>query len=367
MAPKRKNAAVVAVVGAITESEALPADLRSLLGTTLPAILETNKADRHAFQAEVVTQSQEALSIVGKSMETAHGEALAKQEAIIAPAERTKRDEAVKEAEAKQKEAQGVVEASDAAKKEADKSVSDAETAVKAAQKDESAAAKAVAKVTTKKATYEEAITNEFATLTLSAKKSEKDAAVKSITALAKESGVGGTLMQAFGLACKTEPEKRSEFEATALASVKEKLGEALAGVSKQLEEDTAASEQKKADTAAAKEKLTAAEAAQKDAVEKLSAAKEALKEAKKSLSAAFASRHCIWDEMKSVCDAQDEAAKAVANFKEVLMPAFEAAKEKVAPVVEEEPAEEPPEKKQKTDEEAATEPVAAMPEANVD
>jgi hypothetical protein len=256
-----------------------------------------------------------------------------------------------------------------AAKSEADKGVSAAESAVKATQKEESAAAKAVEKVTAKKAKYEEVVNNEFATLMLTAKKSEKDAAVKAITSLAKESGIGSTLMQAFGLACKTEPEKRSEFEATALAKVKEELAAALAGVAKELEEATATSEQKKADTVAAREKLSAAkEATQKEAVDALAAAKEALKEAKKSMAAADASRQNIWEEMKAICDAQDEAAKAVTNFKEVLMPAFEAAKEKVAPPpVVEEPVEEPPEKKQKTDEEAAAEPVYAMPEANAD
>jgi len=58
---------------------------------------------------------------------------------------------------------------------------------------------------------------------------------------------------------------------------------------------------------------------------------------------------------MKAACDSQDELAKSLKHFKEVILPAFEEAKEKVAPPPEVEPVEEPAEKKQRTEEEAAT------------
>jgi hypothetical protein len=365
MAPKRKakNTAVNTVVGAITECETLSADVRSLLGTILPAILNTNKIDRHPFEAEVVGQAAEVLSDVGKSMEAAHGEALAKQTAIISPAERTAREAKEKEAAEKQQLAQSHVDACDAAKKEADKSVHDAEHSVKASQKEETAAEKLVAKTAQKKSTLEGATTNGFAALTTGAPKPEKDAAVKQITKLAKENGLDNTLLQAFGLACQTDYSSRSEFEVTSLSAVKTKLDEALAGVSKQLADEEAIVEQKKAGTAAAREKLGAAEAAQKAGVETLAAAKESLKEAKKNYSQAIANREGVWEEMKTACDAQDELLLAVKNFKEVILPAFEEVKEKVAPV--EEPAE-PPEKKLKTAEEGTAEPapVEAVTEA---
>jgi len=60
---------------------------------------------------------------------------------------------------------------------------------------------------------------------------------------------------------------------------------------------------------------------------------------------------------MKAACEAQDELAKSVRDFEEVIMLAFEEAKEKVAPPVEVEPVEEPPEKKQRTEEEAQVAP----------
>jgi len=225
------------------------------------------------------------------------------------------------------------------------------------AQKEEKAAEKVAQKTAQKKSTLEEALTIVFASLTTGGTKSEKDAAVRQVSALCKEYGVGGTLLQAFQLACKREASSRSEFEATTLTTVKEKLDEALKAVSKQLEEESAVVEQKKAESAAATEKLAAAETAQTTAIATLSAARESLKEAKKAYAQAVAHRQSIWEEMKAACEAQDELAKSVRDFEEVILLAFEEAKEKVAPPVEVEPVEEPPEKKQRTEEEAQVAP----------
>jgi hypothetical protein len=378
MAPKRKstkNSTVVTVLDAITTSEALPSDLRSVLGVVLPGVLNTNKADRHPFEAEVVEQAGEALSVVQKAYEAAHIQALEKQKTIVSPDERTKREAAEKDAQDKLKQAEGQVAACDTSKKDADKIVADAESVVKASQKDESASEKQLQKTTKIKSGLDSALADAFVPLKEGSAfptKSKKDSAVQLLLSLANEHQVGFTLYQAFALACKTEATSRSEFETTTLDMVKQKFDAALTDVSKQVEEETAVVEQKKAATTAAKEKLLAAQTMQKEASEKLAASRDALKEAKQNVSQAVSFRQNVWEEMKIACDAQDALAKQIKKFKEVVLPAFEELKEK-APVVEEPPAEEPapqeppaeepPEKKQRTaeaDTAPVEEPVAA-------
>mmetsp|Transcript_102631 Transcript_102631/g.162040 ORF Transcript_102631/g.162040 Transcript_102631/m.162040 type:complete len:372 (-) Transcript_102631:161-1276(-) len=364
MAPKRKsmkNSSVAAVVNTLTATEALPADLRSLLKSTLPLVLDTNKADRHAFEAEIVDKAGESLSIAQKACEAEHKAALAKQTEVVSPAERTKRDAAKKDAEAKMNAAHDTVSACDNAKKTADSAVEDAESGLKSAQKDEKDAGKVKAKTLSTKDSLTAAINVHFAALMEGtfAKPALKKAAVAAVVKMGKDhAGVGNTLSQAFALACNTDAAARSQFETTTFTTVKTKLDAALETISKQLVDETAVEEQKMAATAAAKETLDKAKETLSDAETKLAAAKEAQKEAKKAFSQAVAFRHKVWADMRSACDAQDELAEALKQFKEVIFPAFEELKEKTPPppppAEPEEPAEEPPEKRQRTEEEAA-------------
>jgi hypothetical protein len=362
MAPKRKSSKVTTVVGALTGSGALPEDLKALLGKVLPLVLDTNKADRHEFETEIVEKAAESLSIVQKALIAEHEAAFAKQNEVVSPAERAKRDGAKTDAGAKQQEAADLVEACSTTKKAADKSVEDAEGAVKAALKAEKDAEKISSKTEKVKLSLTTAVNTDFVALVEGtfAKPAAKKAAVSSVVKLGKEHGVGNTLGEAFVLACGSA--ERSPFEATTFDTVKGKLAAALETVSKQLEDETAVVESKKAETAAAKETLAKAEEAQKDAEEKLAAAKEALWETKKSLHQAIAFRKKVWTDMKSACEAQDSLKSSLRHFQEVILPTYEELKEKAPPpVVEEPPAEEPPEKKQRTEE------APASAEANAD
>jgi hypothetical protein len=358
MAPKRKSSKVTSVVGALTGSEALPEDLKALLGKVLPVVLDTYKADRHEFETEIVDKAAESLGVVEKALAAEHEAALAKQLEVVSPAERAKRDGAKDDAGAKQQAATDLVETCSTTKKAADKSVEDAEAAVKVALKAEKDADKIASKTGAVKSSLTTALNSDFVALVEGtfAKPSAKKAAVSSIVKLGKEHGVGNTLGEAFVLACGSS--ERSPFEATTFDTVKAKLAAALETVSKQVEEEVAVVESKKAETAAAKDALAKAEEAQKDADEKLAAAKEALKEAKKIFSSAVAFRKKVWTDMKGACETQDELASFLRHFKEVILPVFEELKEKAAPpVVEEAPAEveEPPEKKQRTEAEPAS------------
>lgn len=361
MAPKRKsakNSSVSAVVNTLKATEALPADLKSLLGSTLPVVLGTYKADRHAFETEIVDKAAESLTIAQKACEADHATALSKQNEVVSKAERTKRDAAKKEAEATQKAAQDTVAACDGVKKEKAKAVDDAETALKAAQKAEKDAEKVASKTDSTKTSLNTVSTTHFAALIEGTftKPAEKKKAIQSVVKLGKEHGVGNTLSQAFAMACGTATASRSAFESTTFETVKGKLDAAFQVVSKQLEDDLAALEAKKAETAAAKAALSSAQEALTAAEAELATAKEALKEAKKGFTQAVAFRHKVWTDMKSACDAQDALADALKEFKEVIWPAFEELKEKTPPPppVEEAEVEEPPEKKQRTEEAAA-------------
>merc|ERR1740133_765424 len=78
-----------------------------------------------------------------------------------------------------------------------------------------------------------------------------------------------------------------------------------------------------------ATEALTAAKAAEKAAEEALAAAQEARSEASKELHKADAHLRHIWEDMRHVCDAQDQAADKTKNLKEEVFTAFEQLKEK--------------------------------------
>jgi hypothetical protein len=363
MAPKRKsvakNSSVSAVVNTLKATEALPADLKSLLGSTLPVVLGACKADRHAFESEIVDKAAESLTIAQKSCEAEHAAAVSTQNEVVSKGERTKRDAATKEAEAKQKGAQETVAACEGVRKERAKAVDEAESAVKAAQKAEKDADKVEKKSESTKTNLHAVSTIHFAALIEGTftKAAEKKKAIQSVVKLGKEHGVGNTLSQAFAMACNTATANRSAFESTTFETVKGKLDAAFQAVSKQHEDDVATVEAKKAVSAAAKATLSQAQEALTDAETQLATAKEALKEAKKGFTQAVAFRHKVWSDMKSACDAQDALADALKEFKEVIWPAFEELKEKTPPPpppVEEAEAEEPPEKKQRTEEAAA-------------
>merc|ERR1719456_2049595 len=78
---------VPTVVNALTHCSALPQNLRDLLKSTLPIVLDANKADRDAFENDVVAQAEQGLKSVEAAMDQVHKDKLAAQNQIIAPAE----------------------------------------------------------------------------------------------------------------------------------------------------------------------------------------------------------------------------------------------------------------------------------------
>merc|ERR1719487_3157860 len=101
------------------------------------------------------------------------------------------------------------------------------------------------------------------------------------------------------------------------IASITDKLG---------LLEPTKA--EKLAAVASAKEELERVESTQTTAHEELSAANAASKDAGKEVSKADDYLYKIWKDMKAACDAQDELAAELKNFKDNILTAFQQLKE---------------------------------------
>jgi len=191
--------------------------------------------DRHEYEVEVVQQAQQALSAVQGSLEAAHKEKLAAQNAVIAPAELTKRVNSKKEAEANVENAKASAAAAKTAKKDAEKAVSDAAEALKAAQKEEANADKALQRVVKKQASLSDALANEFE-LVLNNPSSCNGGkqAVKNLKALGKEFGMDNTLLETLPISCKKAPDTRSEFEAMVFTSLKGLINSSIADLGKQ-------------------------------------------------------------------------------------------------------------------------------------
>jgi len=102
---------VPVVVDVLTNAEALPKDLRTVFEVALPHVLGANKADRHAYEMEMVEQAEKSLTEVQASLESSHGEALTKQNEVIAPEEHARRTSAKQAAEEGSEAARAKLEA----------------------------------------------------------------------------------------------------------------------------------------------------------------------------------------------------------------------------------------------------------------
>lgn len=338
---------VPTVVAALSHSDALPLGLRSLLKVVLPIALNANKADRHAYETEVVDQAEKALAAVEAALVQQHGEALAKQNEMIAPQESAKRSAAKAAAEAHLEATKEALEARKAAKKAGEKAVQEAEHALKAAQAEAKHADKELQRFLDKKAALSDALATEFALLKEgSSAAAAGKTALKKVLALAK-SFASTTMLQTFPLACKKLGASRTEFESSVFNSMQGLIEREIAATTEKVGEFEPPKVAKDAAVTQAKETLENAEASLKTASEELNAAQASQKEATKELSKADAVLCAIWEDMRQVCDAQDALANDVKHFKENIWGAFNALKEKEpepepveeeAPVMEEAP-----------------------------
>jgi len=325
----RTDNKIPTVVEAFAHSDAVPAGLRALLKISLPVAFNTDKADRHAYEAEVVDQAQQVLAVVEAALKQEHSGAVAKQSQVIAPEEIARRSATKGAAEAHLEAEKVTLEGRKAAKKAAEQGVHEAEHGVKAAQADAKVADKALQRSVDRKATLSDALSTEFVLL-----KDGSSAAAAGKKALQKVLGlakafVSTTMSQTFPLACKKPATSRTEFEASVFNSMQGLFEREIAKVAAEVGEleppkaaaDSALSE--------AKGTLERAEATLKSRCEDLDATHTSQKEAVKDLAKADAARRAIWKDMQQACDAQDDVAGALKNFTENIWVAFNALKEK--------------------------------------
>jgi len=321
---------VPTVVDALAHADVLSANLRSLFKNALPIVLNTNKADRHAYEAEVVSEAQKALGQVQTAMEQAHAAALAKQNVVIAPKEEANRHAAKKAAEAHLEATKTHLEATKGTKKACDHAVQDAADAVKVAQKEDNVADKDLQRVVDKKNNLESSLANEFALLkegTSAGAQGKK--AVDKLLAIGKAFGLDSTLLFSFPIACKKIPVTRSTFESMMFNNLQTLIEHQITAISQQVAEAEPVKAAKDAAVAGAKQHLEAAEGALTAATADLEASHTAHKDANKEVHRADVHVRKIFDDMKDVCDAQDDLAFKLKNMQENIWGAFNALKEK--------------------------------------
>jgi chromosome segregation ATPase len=343
-AKRSRNSNVPTVVHALERSDAVPTNLRSLLKATLPVVLNANKVDRHAFEVEIVDQAQSALAAVQASLEQAHATALTKQNEIIAPAERAKRSSAKQEAEAHLEAMKAKLEADKAAQKAQQKAVEEAQDALKAAQKEDKAAEKELRRHVDKKATLSNTLAHEFVMLKEGTSTSaEGKKAVQKLLALGKEYGLDSTLLHTFPITCKKPVASRTEFETMTFSSLQALIDRVIDGLAQQVAEAEPVKAAKLAAMTSAQEALDGAKAAFKAADTELAATQTAKQEATKNVAKADSVLRKLWEDMRAVCEAQDGLTNDLQGFKDNVLAAFQAAKEKEPepePVAEPEPVE---------------------------
>lgn len=350
------------VVEVLSKAEALPSDLRTVFEVALPIIFGdkhnegSNKDDRHAYEAEIVDQAEKSLADAQAAVEKAHAEALAKQNEVIAPAEHARRTAALKAANEGLEAVKAKLEDKKEAHAAAKKAVHDAEKNLKAAEKDSQKTEKEMQALADKKGSLSEILENEFVQLRDGTSLTpEGKQAVKKLTSIGKEYSLDETLISTLPMTCKKDPTTRTEFETMMFTSLKNAIDREIATISDKLGLLEPSKAEKLAAVASAKEEVERLESVQTAAHDEFSAANAASKDAGKEVSKADDYLYKIWKDMKTACDAQDELAAELKNFKDNVVTAFQQLKEK-------QPAEEEVEEEEAAEEEA--EPMEAVAEA---
>lgn len=331
----------VDVVAAISKTEVLPLDLRKLFSTALPIVLEANKVDRHAFEAEVVKEAEKSLGKMKVDLQSKHKEAVQKQGQVTSGAERTRRDKAKAELETKLAAAKTHVQAKTAEQQAARTAVSNAKNTVKETTQ---AAAKVDAdtrKVETAKNALAQAVSTEMEVLRTEGRRTPLGKkAAKVVAGMGKTYGLGPTLQSSFLEACKNSGAARTDFENTTFSTLVAKLDQHHVAVTQKLEAAQAESRQKAAAVEGSKAALASAEESCQKAEEAVQGADTEKKQIESLLRQATSACISIWDDMKDACDATDKLAADIKSFDEDLMVKFVGLKNKEP---EPEPVEEAP------------------------
>jgi len=287
-------------------------------------------------------QAQSALTAVQGALKNSLKEALAAQNAVIAPAERAKRTKAKQDAEAHLEAVKAKLETNKAGKKASEKEVEDTTNAFKAAEKLVKAAAKAVAKTEAKQGEMAGVLANEFVMMKEGTSASaDGKKAVKKLIELGKQYGLDGTLLVTLPITCKKDVANRTEFEMMMFNSLQALIDGVIKELAAKLAEENKDLAAKTGDAENAKATMEKAKNGFKAASDELEATQAASAEAAKEVRKADANLRGLWEDMRKACDSQDSLAGEVKNFQECILTAFAELKEKEPepePVAEEAP-----------------------------
>jgi hypothetical protein len=358
---KKSCSLVPSVVKALTGADCLPGDLKELYKLTLPATLDTIKADRHGFEVELVDQAEKSLATVLAALEEAHSTALKEQNIVIAKEEQDKRAKTAIEAAAAAEDAKAKLAASKAAQSSAQQVLNDAQLDSKKAKKEVTKAEQALEAQEEKTNSLSQLLAGEFAALQAGTKDKK---VIKKAEAFGKEYKVDATLLQAILLACKKDAAARSEFENISIAKLKATIEAQIETEKGQVAHFTALKAEKAGVADVRNAEVEKAETASTAATEALTAAQGAYKEAQKAARQADDSVEKLWGDRKKACNTQDRLAREVVDMKENILTAFAKLKEKEP---EPEPVEEVAAETVAEMETEAAAPEAAAPEAVVE
>lgn len=294
--------------------------LLSLLKSTLPAILKENKVDRQAFENEVVVQAEASLQHVLADLQAKHSAAQQKQDEVCSPSEHASRRKAKQDSEAGLAALVKQLEGSKENQAALKKAVQECKSANSALQKEANTADKEMTSLNSKKTSLSELLANEYELLQNEASTTPAGKqAVKKLESAGKHYNLDPTLLQTFPLTAKKEPSSRSEFETMMFTSLKAAIEKETNAMSAKLVELEPQKAEKTKALAEAAEKLEKMQAELSSANEEHSKTQAAHKEAEKAVEKAEEFVYQIWNDMKAACDAQDERADSITEFKKNL------------------------------------------------
>jgi len=299
--------------------------LRSLLEQTLPTVLETYRADRHPFEAEVVDAADKALGELKLSLEGSLKTASETQSQITAPSEKAKREAAKAALQIELNNALVKMGETTQRKRVALATVEQANALIKETKKALSKASAALQKATGLKTKLTSAIAVEFESLrsycssSMAGKK-----ALKAIVALGKQHRLEQTLLSSFSLACKKKADSRSEFDNLMFKEMACALERKLAESREEVIELETAKARREAEAEGAQKGLEGAQNSLTTAEAEIKDAKSVVRDVRRNLDGAASMASCIWSEMKEACDAVDIASLELKTFIEDLLPKFQ-------------------------------------------
>jgi len=319
------GADVETVVKAIGGSDILPECFRTLIGKSLPNVLETYRVDRHPFEAEVVDAAEKALGDLKAHLEELLNAASAKQSEITSPAEKAKREAAKTALETELKDATAKLEERTQQKQAAATELQQATTFLKEKKKAVSKASADLQKATDQKTELTSAIAGELEFLRNSCSSSSAGKkALKTIAALGKLCRLEQTLLASFPLACKKEVEARTESDNLMFKEMASALEKKLAECTKEVSELEVAKTRQEAESEEAGKTLDAAQEGLTKAEEAIKDARTVVKDVKRNLDGAVSYSSCIWSDMKEACEATERASRDLKAFTEDLLPTFQ-------------------------------------------